>query len=80
MVTGEYLSLREAADMLGIETWRVARLGRYLGMASSEKRIPREEVQRITVEDTADDRYDAIRQWLLAAFLQQKDMNNGRSR
>lgn len=63
--TNEALNLREAADALGIEPWRLSRLGRYLGLDPREKCLPREEMLRIFQEDGVEDRYCALRLWLL---------------
>ncbi len=59
------LSLSEAADELGIESWRLARLGRYLKIWPGEKRLPLEAVQDIKEKETADERYGALLRWLL---------------
>jgi hypothetical protein len=59
------LNLREVADALDIPSWRLSRLGRYLGIDPSEKCIPREEVQRIADQELVEQRYSSIRHWLL---------------
>lgn len=61
----ETLNLHEAADALEIEPWKLARLGRYLGIDPVEKCIPRDLVQRSTQADTEEDRYRELRHWLL---------------
>jgi hypothetical protein len=59
------LSLNEAADELGIECWRLARLGRLLKIWSGEKRLPREAILHIKEKETAEERYRALLSWLL---------------
>lgn len=65
MATEACLSLNEAADELGIELWRLARLGRFLKILPGEKRIPTQTIQRIKEHGTADERYTALLHWLL---------------
>jgi hypothetical protein len=67
MITAEYFNLRETADELGIESWRLARLGRYLGLAPGAKLIPWEEVQRIRA-DCPEERYTAVLHLLLSTL------------
>jgi hypothetical protein len=68
VTTGEVLSLRETADALDIEPWRVFRLGRYLGIDPAEKRIPLAEVERISRSDRVEDRFSGVRTWLLGSM------------
>jgi len=72
LATGEDLSLREAADMLGIEPWRLSRLGRFVGIDPSKKCVPRREVQRMVLSPAVDDRYAALREWVLGSLRQQR--------
>ena len=71
------LSLREAAEELGIEPLRVARLGWRLGVASTDKRISRQDVDRMALEDTAQQRYSALLHWLLASVRCPPELGNG---
>jgi hypothetical protein len=68
MITGELYSLREAADELAIDTWRLARLGRYLGVPPAEKLLPRQDVQHIKETGSPDERYQALLHWLLSTL------------
>ena len=65
LATGEILSLREAADVLGIEPWRLSRLGRYLGIDAGDKCVPRGAVHQMAEEASVEQRYCVLRQWLL---------------
>ncbi len=65
-MTSEYLKVREAAGELGLEPERVARLARWLKLDPREQCIPREEVQRLHDVTDGEERYDALRRWLLA--------------
>jgi hypothetical protein len=61
MVHRAYLSLREAADELDVERWKLARLGLWSG----EKCIPVREVRQAKEEVDPEKRVAVIRQWLL---------------
>ena len=63
------ISLSDAADELGIESWRLARLGRYLKVWPGEKLLPWAIVQEFKQQTTADERYNALRRWLLHDVL-----------
>ncbi len=65
MITTDLLNLWETADALDIESWRLSRLGRYLRIDPSEKRIPVADVQRFSEETDPESRYAAVRTWLL---------------
>lgn len=59
------MSLRQATDCLDITSWRVLRLSRFLGLDAYEFLIPTDEVERIALLKDPDDRYAALREWLL---------------
>ena len=59
------MNLRRAADCLDIESWRILRLCRFLGIDAYEYAIPNSEVDRIASLDDPADRYCGLREWLL---------------
>jgi hypothetical protein len=65
MITSDLLNLWEAADELHIEAWRLSRLGRYLRLDPSEKRIPVDDVREMAALGDPEHRYAAVRSWLL---------------
>jgi hypothetical protein len=70
MMTAQYLKVRDAAEELDLEPERVARLARWLKLDPREQFIPREEVQRLLHEADAEERYNALRCWLLGHLPQ----------
>lgn len=67
VATQGYSSLRDAAAALDIEPWRMARLGRYLHIMPMDPVVPTAELERIRQQASSEDRYSAIRTWLLDA-------------
>lgn len=65
MISSACFTLREAADELGVESWRIARLARYLRIPPEEKCLPREDVERIKQRPSSEARYAGLRDWLL---------------
>ncbi len=65
MTPNDQYSIRQAAEELEIESWRAARLARYLKLSPSDRRIPRAEVLRIKQAPDPSARYDRLRVWLL---------------
>jgi hypothetical protein len=65
-VSNERMSLRDAADALDIPLTRLFRLGHYLGLASTDARIPLDVIARAAGEVDTERRYQIIRDWLLA--------------
>lgn len=60
------MSLRQVADCLDIESWRVLRLSRFLGLSPYDSVIPNDEIDKINLLSTPDDRYIMLRDWLLS--------------
>lgn len=63
--SGKGLTLRETADVLEIEPWRVSRLGRYLNIDPAAKCVPCPEVERMRQASDMESRYRALLHWLL---------------
>lgn len=66
MARSEYATLGEVSDILGVEWWRLSRLAHYLELDPTAPRIPRVEVGRIAGLGSPEERFVAIRHWLLA--------------
>jgi hypothetical protein len=64
-----HLSPRDTADRLGVEPIRLIRLGRALGMASMDRRIPLPLVEEALQAGTPEERYHALVRRLLRGGL-----------
>jgi hypothetical protein len=71
-----FLSPRDVADMTGIEPIRLIRLGRCLGMASMDRRIPLPLVQGAMQKGTADERYRALVRALVGCTSQTNELES----
>lgn len=65
MVAQGCVSLREAADELGLESVRLLRLGRYLRLAPGDRCIPLDVIVRVEAEADGEKRYRMVLKWLL---------------
>lgn len=64
------MSLRQAADCLDIEQWRVLRLSRFLDLSPYDSLISSDEVDKIGLLNNPDDQYAMLRDWLLSHIPQ----------